>query len=421
MNDNISRITLVLIALVASAFVVKSCVGGDPGDGDRQTRDPAAETDPSTRSATAATESGQLDPNAGSETLGGDAPGGARGGDPPPGGVQGGGAGAEAAVAPMKRRDVGTPLEDGTVVKLQVPYKAGTTTRYRIENATTQRNRENDLTVFMRRFDDVTTKVTNVAEDGTARVRLTLNAIRLQAYYPNGLIIEFDSRNPDDTILDNPTTALVVKPMLALIGIPVEFQLTTNGAPIEIEGLQAWRDAWEEAVERVAPGDSREISTPFARDTVLLEWRELLFPPVVGEPLAAGTPREIELLRDTMQKAYVQFKGPMEVTHNDGDVFRVRMSAKPEMVARQGKARSPQEKAIAKVHIQSSIGGYYAAWRFNAAKGRLEDAEIEAKYQLWVSWPSGQTAGGSTAYQPVFLQMERQTRVELLSDAPDDE
>jgi len=408
MNDKMSRIALVLIALVASAFLVKQCVGDDEAETGGV---PASNTADTGNASTG----DDIDPNAGSDLVdgipeSGDGLGDAGLGNP-----------AKVAPEPMDRREVGEPLEDGTLVELRIPYKAGTVTRYRIENATTQRNRDNDLTVFMRRWDDITTKVTHVAADGTARVRLTMDAVRLEASYPNGLIIEFDSRNPDDSVLDNPDTALVLKPMLALLGVPIELQLTTNGAPIEVEGLDGWTDAWEQAVERESPGASREIATPFARDTVMLEWRELLFPPIVGEPLKAGEQREIELLRDTMQKSYALFRGPMEVTHDDGEVFRVRMTATPTMLARQGEPRSPQEAAIAKVHIQASKDAYYAAWRFDRKTGRLVDAEIEARYQQWVSWPAGKNSSGSDAYQPFFLQKQRQTRVDLLSDTPDDE
>jgi len=394
MNDKISRIALVLVALAGSAFLVKDCVSDD--------------ADEARGGTSTQTEAGSTD-------------------KPKPFVPEGGGGALEAGEAanvrqkvaapePMDRREVGEPLERGTPVDLRVAYKAGTKTNYRIENATTQSNRQTNSTVFTRRWDDVETKVMHVGDDGAARVRLTLKAIRLQTYYPNGLIIEFDSRNPDDTVLDNETAASVVKPMLALIGLPIEVQLAASGAPVEIEGLQTWRDAWEEAVERESPGSSRKLSTPFSRDTVLLEWREILFPPTVGEPLEAGDEREIELLRDTLQKAYVLCRGPMKATHDDGEVFRVRMIATPTLMRRQGESRSPLEAAIAEVHVTSDADAYYAAWRFNRSVGRLEDAEIETRYQLWVSWGVGKDAAGADAYQRVFLQIERQTRVELLPD-----
>ncbi len=390
MNDKMSRIALVLVALAASAFLAKDCVSEDTADTGNGVPE-GADTSGTT-----------IDPTRGSEALPRDATSGL--------------SKPTAAPEPMDRRDVGPPLDAGTSVELQIHYRAGTETKYRIENATTQRNMSNDLTVFMRRWDDITTKVVHVGDDGSARVRLSMDAVRLQAYYPNGLIIEFDSRNPDDTLLDNPTAALVIKPMLALIGLPIEFQLAANGAPVEVEGLQTWRDAWEEAVERESPGDSREISTPLSRDTVMLEWRELLFPPVAGAPLEAGDERGVELLRDTLQKAYVKYAGPMKATHDDGTVFRVRVVATPTMMRRQGEARSAQEAAIADVHVQADKDAYYAAWRFNRDVGRLEDAEIETRYRLWVSWPVGKDASGKESFQPVFLQMERQTRVELLSE-----
>jgi hypothetical protein len=396
MNDNISRIALVLVALVASAFLVKDCGKADGDESATTVADSSGAADTGT-----SPDDPEFDPTEGEEKV-----------KPFPVAT----ADKPEAPEPLERREVGPPLADGTVVDLGFRYKKGAVSRYRIENASTQRNRDNDLTVFTRRWDDVTTKVVSVGDDGSARVRLTIDAVRLQAYYPNGLILEFDSRNPDDSLLDDPNAALVIKPMLSLIGMPVELDLTINGAPVKIEGLDGWRDAWEEAVERVSPGDSRELSTPFSSDTVLFEWREMLFPPVIGEPLAVGDGRDMELLRDTMQKAYVKFAGPMQATHDDGDVFRVRMNATPGMVVRQGEARSPQEAAIAQTHVAASKDAYYAAWRFSRDEGRLVDAEIEADYQLWVSWPVGKDAVGADAYQPVFLQIQRQTRVELLPE-----
>jgi hypothetical protein len=421
MNDKVSRIALVLLGLGLSALALKAIVkekepdrsaevaglqpgaaGGAGGSGTPGAANPGPAGGDASGTAQEDAGDGTFDPLAGRSALRDTA--GAGGGTP-----------QEVEPVPvMPRRDVGPPLEDGTPVEATLRRVEGTVTRYRVTNAVAQRDRSTGASTGQRWTFEVTTKVTGIADDGTARVRMQVDALRLQVLAADGLNVDFDSRDPDDALLNDPRRAMSVKPLLAIIGVPVEFVLGKHGGCTDIEGLDAWHEAWVEAVEALDPGSSRKAVPPYTRDTVLHEWSEVLFPPILGGTLTVGEPRDVQILRDTLQDAYVEFRGPLEATHDDGEVFRVRLLTKAEMMPRQGPARSPQEAAVAGVRVLSSADSYDAAWRFEREPGRLVDAEIDTEYQIHVSWHVGKDGEGEDSYQRVFLDVERMTRVELL-------
>ncbi len=404
MNDKHTRIALIGFAVVVSAFVLRGLVTGATDEGGTAQPDEAVEARDAGPANTGPAAADAFDPLQGGRPLE-DAPTTA---SPQSTGTAPGQA--------LERREVGPPLPDGTPVDLAVKRVPGTVTRYRITNAIAQRDRQNDQSVGQRWIFEVTTTVSGVEEDGSSRVRLEVDAIRIQALYPDGLQIDFDSRRPDDEALADPRRAITIKPLIAVIGIPVEFGLAPNGGCTTIEGLDAWHDAWAETVEALDPGASRKNISPYTAETTLFEWSEYLFPPILGGTLVSGGTRDVQILRDTLQSAYVEFRGPLRVTHDDGDVFRLELVTTPGVMMREGGARSAQEAAVARVHVQSDADAYYAAWRFQREPGRLLDAEIDTKYQMWVAWRMGQDAGGEQAYQRVFLDIERGTRVELLTN-----
>lgn len=402
MNDKASRIALVLVGLAVSALALKALI--------KEPDRPPTGDPPGGVTAGDGTSSGgdgtgpALDPLAGGTPVGGSA-------------TSTGGAARAAEAAPaLERRDVGPPLADGTPVDVAVRFEAGTVTRYRITDASAQRDRQSGLSTGQRVIQEVTTRVTSAGDAGSARVRLTVDAVRIQAIQVDGLPIDFDSRDPDDATLENPVAAMAIKPYLVPLGHPLEFELGAHGGCVEIDGIDAWNDAWVECVEALQPGSSRQLVPPYTRETVLQVWSEVLFPPILGGTLKAGEERDVQILRDTLQNAYIEFRGPLRVTHDDGAVFRLRLLTKPGVIPRQGAARSPQEAAVARVHVQSDADAYDAAWRFERAPGRLLDAEIDTKYQVWCSWLVGRNQQGEDAYQPVFLDVERSTRVERIAD-----
>jgi hypothetical protein len=431
MNDKVSRIALVLIGLAVSAFVVKALVNDDSSPpGDATEAGPTGSAQGSAGSGGTGSEGagnpdtpGAFDPLQGGTRVdegdGGrdpEATDGAGGSGDGQDGAAAGGSGLGATTAGFERRTVGEPLADDTPVEVAIRYVPGTVSRYRVTNAIMQRNRDNGQAVGQRWDFEVTTKVAAAQDDGSARVQMTVDAIRIQALFPDGLQIDFDSKAPDDAALADRDRAVTIKPMLAVIGIPVEFRLAANGGCTDIEGVDAWHDAWADVVEALTPGSSRKTVSPYTPETVLLEWSEYLFPPILGGTLKAGEERTVQILRDTLQSAYVEAFGPLKVTHDDGDVFRLKLITTPTAKKRQAPPRSAQEGAVAGVRVLADADAYYAAWRFAREPGRLVDAEIDTKYQLHVSWERGQDPSGNKSYERVFLDVERLTRVDLLTD-----
>ncbi len=389
MDRKKTRLALILLALAISAFVVWQVLPGNGGG--------TASVDPEQ-----------------------DASGGGDGGfrDPHPRRASNGGAQLKPRAPvelpdPMPKRDVGPPLEDGTSVPVRLTYKVGTKSEYVLTEATLTRNREDGGTVAERRYIGFSMRVVGASPE--PRIQVSMDWMRIQAIYPNGLEFDFDTRDPDQQMLDDDVVGPTVKPLMAALGMPVQVKLGKNGAPVSIDGLDRLEEEWAAAVELISPGQTRKMEPQFALDDMLTQWMERFFPPVGADPIPAGEKRDMRLRRVTPYAHYVVFDGGLTSTHDADNVFRIAAVANVDKEPRLG-IRRGHATAIERVHVQADADAYSAAWRFDREAGRLIDSEIDVKYQIWPSWRRGVGPDGGAAFEPRFLDVERSTRVELVDE-----
>jgi hypothetical protein len=392
MSQKIIRIALVLAVLGGAGLFVYGAFR-DRTPGEEPDAPPVESDDP--------TDTVDWDPNAGE----GEAPPKAA-----PGSV------ASVISEPVDRRAVGPELPAGTEVPVAVPYRPGTRSRYRVMNVQRITDRNTRGTAAQRWFMDVTTEVVSAAEDNPARVKLTVDSVRIQSILPNGVEFDFDSLHPDERLLADDLVGLAVRPIMATLGLPIEFAVGAAGAPEEVHGTKRWSNGFFDVAMGISPSVAREMIDPYAEATVIEEWTEMLFPPVGGGTMTVGKTRPMDLRRDTFQQSFVRFQGDLRATHDDGERFRVTMLTKPSLLTRTGASRNKVEAAVVKSRVIASDDSYHAAWEFDRKAGRLVHAEIDAAYQLHVSYLGGQDPTGQEQYIPRFLDIERKTRVDLVDE-----
>ena len=342
-----------------------------------------------------------------------------------PGVVQGG---AEDQPAPQRpaalggddRRDVGPGAEPGTAIDVTPPWRKGTEHRYDIRRWVVQIDRNTGHYVSEQRVFDVTATVTKRAAAGAARVRMVVNSARIGVILSSGYQYEYDSSQPDELVAKDENTAKRVLPFVSHVGIPVEFVLDEHGKPVDVEGVDRWEAAWEDAMEEALPGGSKKFPNNRTKELVLVRWSRWLFPPQGTGELAAGAERQVDLVEDHVVANYVTFRGGLRATHDDGRVFRTALTCTPGVLPRAGASRSPSEDAVEKAHVQTDADSFRAAWRFDRELGGLLDSEIDAKYQLWVSRRTGSgridmtnvnESGVAEGLTPTFMDVLFRTRV----------
>jgi hypothetical protein len=309
----------------------------------------------------------------------------------------------------------GTPVKPGADVSLAVTPIAGTKSKYRVKEAQLSRDRETSDTQWYHVIWNVTTEVMSVDPSGTARIKFQIDAFRLQTEAATGPV-DFDSERPDETLLAKPEFARGFKPLLAILGVPVEFTVDAGNAIRDVQGVDALRRKYVEALDPFgAKAVAEAVQAPTA-ENMIETWSEALFPPIGGGTMKAPASRAVVFQKtDTqLERWSAVTRGPLRVTHEDPGSFRVEFKGKPEIVELNRPAKTEMALAVEKARIVASDESTVGAWRFDRTKGRLVFATVAAKYRYDISRRAGKDENGNLVYEPKFTDVERQISVELL-------
>ena len=317
-----------------------------------------------------------------------------------------------------RERVRGTPVRDGALVSVAVPYRQGTKSRYRIDETEVGVDVETEGQQLVRWITEVVVEVVEGDGSGGARVHLTIDAFRFQTTLPpEGTPAEFDSRHPDRKLLENPDIARAVSPQMALLGQPIELRIGPAGAPVAIEGVESWARLYAEALDHMGARVAAEADDVPRPERELARWSELLFPPTGGGAMKAGERRDATFERHVFVGRWIlSTAGRIEVTHDDPDAFRVEFRGTPQIGESGRGPQTPAAAGIAKMRVVSSADSSRGSWRFGREPGRLLSAEIEAAFRLDTSFFGPPGPGGAATYTPKYVQVRREVVVDLLED-----
>lgn len=302
----------------------------------------------------------------------------------------------------------GTPVTDGATVSLDGEWVKGTVSRYRIVVDQTVTDRETEQTQGQRLLTWVRTEVIAVGDDGSATISLSLEDFYTHVVMGQLAEFAFDSRDPDETLLENPAIAAAVAPLRATLKLPLEFEVDASGRATAVHGVDRWQESIEEAVRVVLP--DADIP-PVTEASVLGDYREHLFPGVGGGELTVPETREYESARDSGLGRDVTVDGTWTVTHDDPDHFVARATGAHGWNERPGPAPTRSAARIAGFRVYP-IGdpSFTAHWQVERRPFRVVEATLDASYQQWVAFGNNQDS------QKHFQIMKSRTQVELLSE-----
>jgi len=311
----------------------------------------------------------------------------------------------------------GTPVAPGQEVALDLPWKPGTgPQRFEIVDTQIERDKASGARNEFQHTQRVTVEVLDRADDGALRIRLTVDSLRHQVLLPDGRSWDFDSIVGDaGGLLEDPDFGPGMKATLPLLGKPLEFRLDATGRVVDADGVEAWRAAFLDAAE----GLHRSIRAAAPTTSLVIgTWTEYLFPPLGGGKLRAGTPRPFQLRKPLLPPWEMSWKGTLDATHDDADAFRVEATAAP-VVERGPGADSDVSAGIAKIQAVHGKDAYRAAWRYarNGVPGLLE-AQIDAKFEVWVSRGGAPDAKGEVQYSPTYGEVVRRAVIRRTFPVP---
>jgi hypothetical protein len=322
-------------------------------------------------------------------------------------------AGAPSApLMPTALPDTGTPVPPGTEVAVHVPWKRGERNRFRyeIEDLTLARDRESGNTDPSWIVWRVLLEVVDGDGSGAARLRLTVESLRIRGFQANGLPFDVDSRIPDNGLLDDPNLARRVRPAIALLNVPLEFRLDASGNVVDVDGEDEWRERFLTEVQRIQKGAVNDAPDAPTREGLIDLWSEFLFPRTGGGKLVAGTPRDWQRRQPYVTSWAIVWKGKVDVTRDDPDAFRVDVRATPSAEPTGVAPTTDFAAGIVAMRASTLGDGYRAAYRFGRSPGALVEAQIDATYMFATSRKAG-GGPGQPQYAPRYTEMLRRAIV----------
>jgi hypothetical protein len=302
-------------------------------------------------------------------------------------------------------------VKDGAEVSLVVPYRAGTKSRYRVTDATFQADRAQNAVQAWRFQWDISTEVTAGDGSGPARVRFQIDSFEFDTTDPIGRPLKFRSADPDKKLLADKDFERSMKPMMSILGMPVEFAIGPGGDITAVEGVDALNRRFLDFVDALGAENSKDVADAPTAELLTQKWSEILFPPLGGGRLAAGSTRDAAFRTTYYDRWCAVTSGQVRVTNDDPDSFRVEFKGKPEIEELNRPAKNAQALGIAKVRVAASKDCVTAAWRFDRKTGRLVRGELHSKYRMDVSTP---TPGQGTGFTATYTDIERQIVTEYL-------
>lgn len=316
---------------------------------------------------------------------------------------------AGGATIPVALADLGAPPAPSDAIDLTIPWKRGTHNRWRYEiedfrlaadRATG--NREPAWYVWRALLETI-----DGDGHGAARLRLTIESVRIRGFNQLGVPYDFRSEVTDDPLLEDPSMSVGLRPLLATLGRPVEFRLDASGNVIDVDGVDDLRDRFLAEYQRL----TKDTDTPAAptRDSVAEQWSEYLFPRLAGSAVAASKPREWSASETWAAPWRIQWRGDVRPvgTTPDGVVAEVR--ATPEAVM--SGASAPWGASIEKVRAIPREHGYRAQYRVSRTDPGVAEASIHVRYEVWTAFKAGGGGPGSQGPAPQFVEIDRRVRV----------
>jgi hypothetical protein len=309
----------------------------------------------------------------------------------------------------------GTPAAAGASAAVVVPYRAGTKSRYRVNDGLKLQDLASDAVQWWEFEWFVTTEVVQGDGTGPARVRLTVDDFTFKTETPNFPVL-FRAKEPIPALLENEELARTLRPQMAVLGMPVEFAIGAGGEVTGVEGAEGLNRKFLEAVDEVGAKYVKDAIDAPSAESLTQRWSEILFPPVGGGTLKSGDARDAKFHLTYYERWDCVTAGRLRLTHADPDAFRVEFKGKPEMEELHRSAKSPAALALRKVQLVSSADSYVAAWRFDTKAGRLVRGSLAAKYRVDVSRGVITDSNGQSYPDAHFTNVERRIVTQLLDD-----
>lgn len=302
----------------------------------------------------------------------------------------------------------GTPVTDGQTVDLTLRHVKGSVLRHRIVIDQARTDRAAQTTEGQRRVLWVKSEVLDVRKDGSASVSLQVEDLYFHAYIGELTQFAYDSRNPDEELLRTPGVAEVLAGLLSTLDLPLEFDVDATGRATAVHGVERWAEAISESISLIRPDADVTTIQP---DTVLFFYRELLFPGLAGGKINVPETREFQFAADSTLGYDVTVDGRWRVTCDDPEGYVVSAVGKHDSRRRTGPAPTRSAARIAGYRVVSDAESYSGRWQVLRSPAAVAKANLEAKYQQWVSFGTDESA------QRHFHVLEQRTQVELLSNA----
>jgi hypothetical protein len=305
----------------------------------------------------------------------------------------------------------GTPVKDGAEVSVVVPYRAGTKSRYRVNDSYLQKDRQENAVQSWRYVWDVSTEVVSGDGTGPARVRFKIDSFEFDTTDSIGRPVKMRSKEPDKKLLADIQYARSMKPRFAILGMPAEFVIGAGDDVTAVEGVGPMNRAFLDAVDALGAQYTRDVADAPTVELLTQKWSEILFPPLGGGTLKAGATRDASFRTTYYDRWCAVTSGKLRVTHDDPGSFRVEFRGKPVVEELNRPATNASALAVAKVQAVASDDCVVATWRFDRSSGRLVRGDLSAKFRMDVSIA---TPGQGNGFAASFTDVERQIVTELL-------
>jgi hypothetical protein len=259
----------------------------------------------------------------------------------------------------------------------------------------------------------VSTEVVQGDGTGPARIRLTIDDFTFKTQTQSFPLL-FRAKEPIPALLENEENARTLRPLMAILGMPVEFSIGAGGDVTGVEGADGLHRKFLQAVDEVGAKYVKDAYDAPTAESLKQTWTEFLFPPIGGGALAAGATRDATFHLTYYERWDCFSAGKLRLTHAAPGAFRVEFKGKPEMQELPRPAKSPTAAAIVKARVFSSADSYVGSWRFDTKAGRLVRGSVHAKYRVDLSRGVVTDAQGQSFPDSKFINVERLIVTELL-------
>jgi hypothetical protein len=264
---------------------------------------------------------------------------------------------------------------------------------------------------------EATLSVTDAGPETPTRLRVVRDALQVRILAGENWGYTVDSRALDEEVFEVPQLAALVRPQLALLGVPAEFRLGAGGRVAKVDGAERWNELFLEALERTDPRLVLQAANAPTAELLAEEWSWYLFPPLGADPIGPDDAREVVLLRDTFCAGSVETRFAVRATHLDEErgILRLEGVATPKWLPRQGPPRSNSERSVEAGQVVTSADSSRAIWEIDQKRGLLRTAWYAEKHRLDVGFITGRApVTGEKSYSPQHMEIERRILVEPL-------